>query len=363
MSILFEPTQIGRYTVRNRIFMAPMSRYRALSGGINPSSTAKYYSQRASAGLIVAESTMINDWSGGINSPGIYSHEQVVSWKKTTEAVHEQGGLIFLQLWHAGRAAHKSLLPKDREVVSPSAVPSLQEVLTENGMTNPTPPRELTLEEIAELRADFAQASRNALEAGFDGVEIHAAGGFLIDTFLQETTNQRSDRYGGSPHNRFRFLKEVTEDAIEILGADRVGVKLSPTSQYNSMGIGDVLQTFKYVISKLNNYGLAFLEVNEEMPFTELSAQHRAILDELRSQWTGPYIGNGNYTASSGAIRVSQNKATAISYGRFFLANPDLPERFRGNTELNDLDVNTFYGGDHRGYTDYPFLSKQQDER
>ena len=357
MSILFEPTQIGRYTVRNRIFMAPMSRYRALEGGVNPKTTAEYYSQRASAGLIMAESTRINDWSGGINCPGIHTAEQVTSWKETTEAVHEKGSVIFLQLWHAGRASHESLMPKGRDVVAPSAIPIQQEVMIENGMATPTPPRELTLDEIAELRADYAHASRNALEAGFDGVEIHAAGGFLIDTFLQETTNKRDDQYGGSPENRFRFLREVVEDAIDIWGADRVGVKLSPTSQYNNVGDGNVLETFKYTISELNNYGLAFLEVNEEMPFTQLPPEKRAILDELRSYWAGPYIGNGNYTAETGAQRISDNKATAITYGRFFLANPDLPERFRRNAELNELDVNTFYGGDHKGYTDYPFLN------
>ncbi|MDO6558945.1 alkene reductase [Paraglaciecola chathamensis] len=359
MSILFEPTQIGRYTVRNRIFMAPMSRYRASKDGINPSSTAEYYRQRASAGLIVAESTRINAWSGGINCPGIYTPEQVASWKKTTEAVRKQGGVIFLQLWHAGRAAHQSLLPKGREVVAPSAISSLQEVLTEEGMAIPTPPRALTLGEISELREDFAHATRNALAAGFDGVEIHAAGGFLIDTFLQETTNQRKDRYGGSLENRFRFLKEVTKDAIEILGADRVAVKLSPTSLYNDMGNGEVLDTFKYVISQLNQYGLAFLEVNEEMPSTELPAQKRKIVDTLRTLWTGPYIGNGNFTAQSGAERISQGKATAISYGRSFLANPDLPLRYAQNAALNELDASTLYGGDHKGYTDYPTLHEQ----
>ncbi len=358
MSTLFTPTKIGRYTVRNRIFMAPMSRYRALKDGSNSDITTQYYSQRASAGLIIAESTQINNCAGGVNSPGIYTQEQVKSWQKTTQAVHEKDGLIFVQLWHAGRASHNSVLPKGKEVVAPSSIASQQEVMVENGMVAPTSPKALTLDEIKQLRADYAQASINALKAGFDGIEIHAAGGFLVDTFLQETTNQRNDQYGGSVENRFRFLKEITEDAIEIWGADRIGVKLSPTSEYNSMGDGDVANTFQFVITQLNSYGLAFLEVNEEMPFSQLAPEKRAILDNLRTYWDGPYIANGNYTAQTGGKRVDENKATAISFGRLFLANPDLPERIKQNATFNELDPSTFYGGGSQGYTDYPFLDK-----
>lgn len=358
MSALFDPIKIGRYTARNRIFMAPMSRYRADENGINPEITTDYYRQRASAGLIVAESTRINDWSGGINCPGIYTAEQAESWKKTTEAVHKEGGIIFLQLWHSGRASHQSLLPAGRDVVAPSAIPSKQEVMVENGMELPTPPKALTIDGIAELRQDFALASRYALEAGFDGVEIHSAGGFILDSFLQESTNQRDDEYGGSVENRYRFLKEVMSDSVEIWGADRVGVKLSPTSRYNDVGETNILETFKYVISELNKLGLAFLEINEEMPFSTMPESDRAILDELRTLWSGVYIVNGNYNAETGAARIDQGHATAISYGRYFIANPDLPERFKQNAAFNELDPNTFYGGDHQGYTDYPFISE-----
>ncbi|MFC3120152.1 alkene reductase [Agaribacter flavus] len=358
MSVLFEPRKVGRYATKNRIFMAPMSRYRALAGGINPPSTAEYYRQRASAGLIVAESTRVNNWSGGINCPGIYTKEQVESWKETTEAVHKEGGLIFLQLWHAGRASHESLMPEGRDVVAPSAIPITQEVMIENGMATPTPPREITLDEIAELREDFANASRNALEAGFDGVEIHSAGGFIIDTFLQDTTNLRKDQYGGSLENRFRFLKEITEDAIEIWGADRVGVKLSPVSEYNNVGDGNILETFSYVYSQMDKYGLAFLEVNEEMPFSQLSPEKRSIIDDLRKIWSGTYIANGNYDLDSGTAAITEGKASAITYGRYFIANPDLPERFKQNAAFNELNFERFYGGDDTGYTDYPFLSQ-----
>lgn len=356
MSILFEPTKIGRYTVRNRIFMAPMSRYRADENDINPEIAVEYYSQRSTAGLIMAESTTINNWAGGINCPGIYNADQAASWKKVTDGVHKEGGVIFLQLWHCGRASHESLMPEGRDVVAPSAIPNMEQVMTANGMETPTPPREITLEEIAELRRDYAQASRYALEAGFDGVEIHAAGGFILDTFLQESTNKRTDEYGGSLENRYRFLSEVMDDAVEVWGADRVGVKLSPTSKYNDVGEGDILGTFKYVISQLNKYGLAFLEVNEQMPFSTPSEEQLAITDELRSLWTGAYIANGNYTAETGAQLIDAGKAAAITFGRFYLANPDLPERFKRNAAMNEVDMSTVYGGDYHGYTDYPFL-------
>lgn len=358
ISGLFEPTQIGRYTVRNRIFMAPMSRYRSYDNGLVPEMTVEYYRQRASAGMIVAESTRINDWSGGINCPGIYTSEQAASWKKVTDAVHKEGGRIFLQLWHSGRASHHSLLPEGREVVAPSAISSSEKVMTANGMELPTAPRAITLQEIAEIRQDFAQASRYALQAGFDGVEIHAAGGFLIDSFLQEPTNQRNDQYGGNIENRYRFLGEVMDDAVEIWGANRVGVKLSPTSEYNDVGQGDTAQTFRYVITQLNKYGLAFLELNESMPFSIIAPEKRAILDELQNLWTSAYIANGNYTAETGAEQIDKNRATAISYGRFFIANPDLPARFKQDAPMNDLDPNTFYGGDHKGLTDYPSLEE-----
>jgi len=356
MTILFEPTQIGRYTVRNRIFMAPMSRYRAHDNDINPDIAIEYYRQRASAGLIVAESTTVNDWAGGINCPGIYNVHQAQAWKKVTDAVHEEGGVIFLQLWHCGRASHASLMPTGRDVVAPSAIASTEEVMTASGMQTPTPPREISKAEILELRQDYAQASRYALDAGFDGIEIHAAGGFIIDTFLQESTNQRDDEYGGSLENRYRFLGQVMDDAVSIWGPDRVGIKLSPTSKYNDVGEGDILTTFSYVISQLNKYGLAFLEVNEQMPFTSPEPEQLAITNKLRSLWTGVYIANGNYTAETGAKLINDGKATAISYGRFFLANPDLPARFKQHAVLNDVDMTTVYGGDGRGYIDYPTL-------
>lgn len=358
MTTLFEPVKIGRNTAKNRIFMAPMSRYRAPDAGKVPAMTVDYYRQRATAGLVIAESTRINDWSGAMNCPGIHNDDQVAAWKDVTDAVHAEGGLIFLQLWHSGRAAHATHLPEGRVVVAPSAVPSTTNVLTENGFELPTPPKALTLEEIGELRTDFANASRKALEAGFDGVEIHGAGGFLIDTFLQKHTNKRTDQYGGTVENRFRFLREVLEDSIGIWGADRVAVKLSPTSPYNDMGQGDVKGTFSYVYSQLDSYGLAFLEVNEQFPFGEDSAENAAIIAEMRALWTGAYVANGNATFESGTARVADGTATAISYGRPYIANPDLPQRFKQGAALAEPNMETFYGGDETGYTTYPTLQE-----
>ena len=354
MTTLFDPVQIGRYTAKNRIFMAPMSRYRAPDAGKVPAMTVDYYRQRATAGLIIAESTRINDWSGAINCPGIHDDDQVAAWKEVTDAVHAEGGLIFLQLWHSGRAAHQSHLPEGRKVVAPSAIASTTQVMTVNGFEAPTPPETLTLDEIAELRADFANASQKALEAGFDGVEIHGAGGFLIDTFLQEPTNQRTDQYGGSVENRFRFLREVLEDSIAIWGADRIAVKLSPTSPYNDVGQGDVTGTFSYVISELDKYGLAFLEVNEQFPFGGDTPENADIIKGLRQFWSGAYVANGNATFDSGTKRVAEGSASAITYGRPFIANPDLRERFEMGAALAEPSMETVYGGDETGYTDYP---------
>ncbi len=355
---IFEPVKIGRYTAKNRIFMAPMSRYRAEKGGVNPDITIDYYTQRASAGVIIAESTQINEASGGINCPGIYNEAQAKSWKKVTDAVHKKGGLIFLQLWHAGRASHPSVLPKGGRVVAPSAIPSTQDVMTYEGMQTPPTPYALSLDEIAEIRDDFANASKYALQAGFDGVEIHSAGGFLIDSFLQEHSNKREDKYGGSLENRFRLLKEILDDAVAIWGNDRVGIKLSPISPYNDMAQGSVLETFTYVYKALNVYKLAFLEVNEIMPMTELSPENKVINEKLQALYEGFYIANGNHNSQTAAARIDEGTADAISFGRPYISNPDLPERFKQNAPMNELDVNTFYGGNHKGYTDYPFLTK-----
>lgn len=358
MSILFEPTRIGRYSIPNRILMAPMSRNRAGREGIIPGMTAEYYGQRASAGLIIAEATEINNWSGGMSAPGIFTAGQTAAWAQVTEAVHDKGGRIFLQLWHAGRAAHHSLMPAGRDVAAPSAITLSRRVMTHEGLQKATAPRALALDEILQLRSDFAHAAQNALAAGFDGIEFHGAGGYLIDQFLRDCSNHRDDAYGGSAENRFRFLAEILEDAISIWGADRIGVRLSPTTDFNDMRDSDTLGTFSHIISQLDTLGLAYLHFNERLPWLSSAEEQMPILDKLREQWTGPLIANGNFDAESGAAHIDAGKATVISYGRLFLANPDLPQRFSANAPLNDWDESTFYGGDQQGYTDYPFLEE-----
>lgn len=319
----------------------------------------EYYAQRASAGLIIAESTMINDWANGMCAPGLFNDAQIAGWKTVTGAVHEKGGRIFAQLWHAGRASHESLMPEGRECAGPSAIAIDRELMTFEGMIRASQPRALTLEEIAELRVDHATAARNAKAAGFDGLEIHAAAGYLIDQFLQDGSNQRDDAYGGSLENRYRFLGEVLEDAIAIWGTDRVGVRLSPTSDFNDMCDSNPVATFSHVIKELNKHGLAYLHLSEQVPFAPSNPQHAVINDALRVHWNGPLISNGNFAADTGAAHIDAGESSAISFGRPFISNPDLPERYRTGAVLNDMDPATIYGGDAKGYTDYPALSKQ----
>ena len=355
-SSLFEPVTIGPYHLPNRIFFAPVSRNRASRDGVQPDYATEYYSQRASAGLIISESAAINDWSGGMNAPGIYSDEQVIVWRKITDAVHAKGGRIFQQFWHSGRVTHQSLLPSSRRVAAPSAIGISREMITYQGKYPATLPQAFTLEEIAELRSDYAQAARNALAAGFDGIEIQAANGYLIDQFLQDAANQRTDQYGGSVENRSRFLMEVLEDAIGIWGANRVGVRLSPTGNFNEIGDTDPTGTFSTLISQLDKLELAYLHIVEQLPWAPLTEEKIALNESLRKLWSGPYIANGGFDATSGAASISAQKATAIAYGRPWIANPDLPQRFQVNASLNEMDEATIYGGDERGYTDYSTL-------
>ncbi len=356
ISNLFEPVKIGRYNLPNRIFLAPVSRNRANRDGIQPSYAAEYYGQRASAGLIISESAAINNWSGGMNAPGIYNDKQVEAWKKIVDAVHDKGGRIFQQFWHSGRATHQSLLPSDRTVAAPSAIGISREMITYEGKHPSTKPRAFTLEEIEELRADYAQAARNSLAAGFDGIEIQAANGYLIDQFLQDAANQRTDRYGGSAENRSRFLMEVLADAIDIWGADRVGVRISPTGDFNEIGDTNPDHTFSTLIEQLNQLGLAYLHVVEQLPWSPATGEKIALNNKLRKLWNGAYIANGGFDAESGATSIADQKATAIAFGRPWIANPDLPLRYKLNAPLNQADEATTYGGDERGYTDYPTL-------
>jgi N-ethylmaleimide reductase len=358
---LFEPTAFGAIEAGNRILMAPLTRNRAKPDGTPGELAAEYYSQRASAGLIVTEATQISPTGKGyINTPGIHDEGHVAAWKKITDAVHQAGGKIVLQLWHVGRISHTSLQPDGQQPVAPSAIRAKSQTFTEEGPTDVSEPRALSIGEIRTIINDYRQAAENAKRAGFDGVEVHGANGYLIDQFLRDGSNHRDDAYGGPIPNRIRFLDEVVEAVVGIWGAGRVGVRLSPTGSFNDMHDSDPASLFTAAVQRLNRFGLAYLHVVETFPGEDQSDDDKAVIVALREAWNGQYIANGDYDAKSGAAAIKEGKVDAIAYGRPFLANPDLPARFRQNAPLNEPDQETFYGGDEHGYTDYPTLDQQQ---
>jgi N-ethylmaleimide reductase len=354
---LFTPVQLGSYTLPNRIVMAPMTRLRAIDNLPN-ALMATYYAQRASAGLIVTECTMISPLSlGYINCPGIYSDQQVQGWKLVTEAVHQVGGRIFLQLWHSGRVSHSALLNGELPV-APSAIAAVGSLHTPIGKVSLETPRALETEEILCIVEQFRQGAKNALEAGFDGIELHGAFGYLIDQFLQDGSNQRTDKYGGSIENRSRFLLEVVEAVTSVLGGTRVGIKLSPSNTFYGMQDSDSQATFTYVIDALNAFNLAYLHLMEP---NEVDLQNRPVMQNLapyyRQIYKGTLITNGGYVRETGDAILSSGNADLVSYGKLFIANPDLPKRLQLNAELNTPDPKLFYAPDEKGYTDYPFLA------
>jgi N-ethylmaleimide reductase len=359
MPTLFEPVRLGSLALANRVFMAPLTRNRADADGVPGKLAATYYSQRASAGLIVSEATQISPMGKGyINTPGIHSPEQVQGWSKITESVHKSGGRIFLQLWHVGRISHSSLLPNHAQPVAPSAIRANSQTLIETGMAQVSEPVAITGSEIEQTLNDFRQAASNAKSAGFDGVEIHAANGYLIDQFLKTGSNQRTDAYGGAASNRVRFLAEVMERVLEAWDGQQVGVRLSPTGGFNDMTDANPLETSSVAVEKLNEYGLGYLHVSETgRASVGSSAEDLALSAHLRKLWKGFYIANGGYDGRTGEQAVQNGHADAIAYGRAFIANPDLPKRLELGAALNEPDPATFYGGDAAGYTDYSALS------
>lgn len=358
MERLFETVQMGSLALKNRVFMAPLTRNRANADGTPGDLAATYYSQRASAGLIVTEATQISPMGKGyINTPGIHSPEQVRAWSRIVEAVHEKGGRIFLQLWHVGRISHSSLLPNNAQPVAPSAIRADSQTLTASGMTQVSEPVALTTGGIREILDDFRRAAENAKEAGFDGVEIHAANGYLIDQFLKTGSNQRTDEYGGAASNRVRFLTETVEHVLEVWDSKRVGVRISPTGGFNDMTDDNPLETSTVTTEKLNEYELGYLHVSETARASKgSSADDLALSAHLRRLWKGFYIVNGGYDGPKGEEAVRTGHADAVAYGRAFLANPDLPRRLQLGAALNEPDPTTFYGGDAAGYTSYPAL-------
>jgi len=355
---LFTPTRLGAIEVGNRIAMAPLTRNRAIEGRVPNPLAIQYYEQRASAGLIIAEATQISPLGQGyLDTPGIYSQAQIDAWRKVTDAVHGRGGRIVLQLWHVGRISHTSLLPDGEVPVAPSALRANGKTFTAKGFEDVSEPRALRLDEIPALIQDFRQAARNAITAGFDGVEVHAANGYLIDQFLRDGSNLRTDEYGGSIENRTRLLDEVVRAIASEIGAERTGVRLSPVTPANDARDSQPQPLFERAVERLDAIGgLAFVHVIEGAtggPRDNIAFDYAA----LRAKFKGPWIANNGYDKDSAERAIASGYADMIAFGRAFIANPDLVERLRLGVALSDLDPDTLYGGGAKGYTDYPSVS------
>ena len=350
----------GEFTLSNRVIMAPMTRSRAGKGNTATKLMATYYRQRASAGLIITEGTQISEQGVGYPwTPGIHTDKQVAAWKTVTDAVHEEGGRIFAQIWHVGRVSHP-MYHNGEKPVAPSAVKPEGEIFTAEGMKEFVTPRALETGEIPGIVDDYRKAAANAIRAGFDGVEIHGANGYLIDQFIKDGTNRRTDEYGGSVENRSRFVFEVIEAVSNEIGSDKVGIRFSPNG--NNQGISDSnpRHTFTYIINQLNRYGLAYIHLMEAMSdVSEKPGYLSGVTEYFRNIYDGTIITNVNYNRESGMNVIESGTADLVAYGRLFLANPDLPERFAADAELNKPEPETFYGGDEEGYTDYPFMNEE----
>lgn len=373
-NLLFEPYTLGPYTLKNRMVMAPLTRSRAGQPGNVPTDlNARYYAQRASAGLIISEASQVSQQGQGYAwTPGIHTPDQVAGWHSVTDAVHRAGGLIFMQLWHVGRISHPVLQPDGQLPVAPSAIrPSGMAFITnERGEGEMVPfvtPRALATEEMPYIVKQYAHGASNALEAGFDGVEIHAANGYLLDQFLNTSSNRRTDDYGGPVENRARLLMEVAEAVSKVWGGQRVGVRLSPLGSFNDMGDDDPEKLFGYVAEQLNRFNLAYLhivepEVARDPGSPAFDPRGPAIMKLIREKYRGTLIVCGGYDAAKATACLDDKRADLVAFGRLFIANPDLPERFRQNAELNRPDESTFYGGGVKGYVDYPTLKQLRGE-
>ncbi len=360
MPTLFDPIAVGDLTLPNRIIMAPLTRSRATSDTVPTDLMTTYYAQRASAGLIISEATQVTpEGQGYPNTPGIYNDRQTAAWRKITDAVHARGGRIFLQLWHVGRISHPDFQPDSAAPVAPSAIQPQGQLYTSKGMVPYVTPRALETNEIPGIVAQYAHGARQAKIAGFDGVEVHAANGYLIDQFLRDGSNRRTDQYGGPIENRARFLFEVTQAVVDVWGANRVGVRVSPQGAFNDMKDSDPASAFGYAAQGLSKMGLAYLHTFETAgEDTPITADNPSVTPILRHAFHGPLMVNGGYTQEKGSAVLTSGAADMVSYGELFIANPDLPERFRQNAPLNPPDKPTFYGGDAHGYTDYPALAQ-----
>ena len=351
---LFSAGKIGAIDIVNRIVMAPLTRNRAATSNVPQAMNVEYYRQRATAGLIISEATQISPQGVGYpNTPGIHSVEQVAGWKKVTNAVHKEGGKIVLQLWHVGRISHPSLQPDNALPVAPSAIKPEGEVVTYEGMQAYVEPHALEQDEIKGILEQYKVATENAKAAGFDGVEVHAANGYLIDQFLRDGSNQRKDEYGGSLENRYRFLGEVLGTVMYAWDAAHVGVRLSPENAFNSMSDSNPQALFDYVTRQLGELGLAYLHVVQG---SMTGVPKQLDYQQFKNNFDGHYMANLGYTYNTAQQAIAQNEADSIAFGSLYIANPDLVKRFKLGAQLNTPNPATYYGGDEVGYINYPFL-------
>ncbi len=353
---LLTPIKIGDLQLPNRVFMAPLTRNRAGAGNVPTDLNATYYAQRASAGLIIAEASQISTQGIGYPAtPGIHTAEQVAGWRNVTSAVHARGGRIFLQLWHCGRVSHPLWQVGNVPAVAPSAIAAQGTAFTPEGPKPHAEPRALTVEELPGIVSDYVNAAKNALVAGFDGVEVHAANGYLLDEFLRDGSNKRTDEFGGRVANRIRFPLMVIQAVIDAIGANRVAVRISPSNPFNDMSDSDPETTFGGFVRALAPLGLAYLHILA--PDQSVLAQgHGVPVKFFRPLYPGVIVANWGYTRESAEAGLNAGEFDAVSFGKLFIANPDLPERFYRNAPLNTPDEKTFYGGGAEGYTDYPYL-------
>lgn len=355
---LFEPYKLGPLTLANRIVMAPLTRNRAGAGLVPSELAATYYAQRASAGLIITEATQVSAQAQGYqDTPGLYTREQIAGWRRVTDGVHAQGGRIFVQLWHVGRVSHVDVQPGGAAPVAPSAIRAATKTFVNNGFADVSEPRALELSELPGIVDDFRQAAANAIAAGFDGVEIHGANGYLLEQFVKDGANQRTDAYGGSIENRARLLLEVVAAVAKEIGADRTGVRISPVSPANGISSSDPQPQYDYIVEQLSTLGIVYLHVVEGATG---GPRDVAPFDfaALRGRFKQTYLANNGYDLEFAAAQYEAGKADLFAFGRPFISNPDLVERLKSGAPLAQLNPTTLYGGGAAGYTDYPTLAE-----
>nr|WP_321459739.1 alkene reductase [uncultured Cohaesibacter sp.] len=353
--ILFQPYSLGDIKLANRVVMAPLTRSRAESGLVPGALAPLYYSQRATAGLIIAEATQVSELAQGYqDTPGLYTPEQIAGWRKVTDAVHDAGGKIFVQLWHVGRVSHSDLL-NGQQPVAPSPLAAETKVYVNNAFVPPSTPRALELDEIPGVIESFRKAAANAIAAGFDGVEVHGANGYLLDQFARDGSNQRTDAYGGSIENRARLMLEVAKAVSEEIGAGRTGIRLSPVSPANGVTDSNPQPLFNYITEELNKLHLAYLHVIEGATG---GPRDVAPFDfaALRTRFEGTYIANNGYDLALANEALNEKRADLVAFGRPFIANPDLVARFKAGAKLAEMDMTTLYGKGETGYVDYPAM-------